>query len=79
MWTCTSCSYAYNKVEAAKCEVCSLARQVTKEEPLVENGGETPGNGAQMVNTELIKVSFSFKFSIIIDLLCYYSLAIMLL
>ena len=60
MWTCTSCSYAYNKVEAAKCEVCSLARQVTKEEPLLENGGETPGNGAQMVNTEVIKVSFFF-------------------
>ena len=58
MWTCTKCSYAYNKVEAAKCEVCSLARQVTKEEPslLVENG-------AQMVNTELIKVRKRKKFT----------------
>ena len=54
MWTCTKCSFAYNKVEAAKCEVCNISRQVGKEEP-IENGG-----GAQMVNTELIKVS-AFK------------------
>ena len=32
MWTCTKCSFAYNKVEDAKCEVCSVQRPSTKSE-----------------------------------------------
>ena len=59
MWTCTKCSYAYNKVEAAKCEVCNISRPLSKEES-IENGG----GGAQMVNTELIKVSLDFKLKV---------------
>ena len=50
MWTCTKCSYAYNKVEAHKCEVCNMERVLPK-----ENQEETD-NDIQLVNSEVIKV-----------------------
>ena len=31
MWTCTKCSFAYNKVEASKCEVCNVQRALQKD------------------------------------------------
>ena len=32
MWTCTKCSFAYNKVEENKCEVCRVQRQTPKDD-----------------------------------------------
>ena len=32
MWTCTKCSFAYNKVEDNKCEVCRVQRQMPKDD-----------------------------------------------
>lgn len=48
MWTCTKCSFAYNKVEATKCEVCNVRRPLPKEESSEED--------IQLVNSQVIKV-----------------------
>lgn len=60
MWTCTKCSFAYNKVEATKCEVCSVQRQLPKEEPDLE-ASSTEDNSAddvgEAVNSQVIKVN----------------------
>jgi rubrerythrin len=50
MWTCTKCSFAYNKVEESKCEVCKVSRSPSKEETSLDGD-------FQLVTADLIKVS----------------------
>ena len=40
MWTCTKCSYAYNKVEDTKCEVCRVKRVTTPKEEMAGPDGD---------------------------------------
>ena len=55
MWTCTKCSYAYNKVEENKCEVCRVSRQIQKE----DSAG--PENGDFQLHTK-VRTIYIFPF-----------------
>ena len=63
MWTCTKCSFAYNKVEATKCEVCNVQRALPKEDLASSDivaGGAGSDSDIQLVNSEVIKVTVSY-------------------
>ena len=55
MWTCTKCSFAYNKIEAGRCEVCSVVRTSSNSSSRTEMDGDF-----QLVTADLIQV---MKFS----------------
>ena len=55
MWTCTKCSYAYNKVEENKCEVCRVSRQIQKED------STGPENGDFQLHTK-VRTIYIFPF-----------------
>ena len=63
MWTCTKCSFAYNKVETTKCEVCNVQRALPKDKedsqrpPAKAEESPPPSSGdIQLVNSQVIKV-----------------------
>jgi len=56
MWTCTKCSFAYNKVEATKCEVCYVQRALPKEDLPGSDVLASSDSDIALVNSEVIKV-----------------------
>lgn len=60
MWTCTKCSFAYNKVEATKCEVCSVQRVLPKEDSeatAASAANDQEDEVGEAVNSQVIKVN----------------------